>query len=364
MNYLAKHGYDVMVITYEQGTHHIVFDLEKNITFKDIDCRFFTLMQYKYPQRTIEYFKMRKAFKKRLQNCVNEFQPDIVITTSYSLKIMDIIYKVKGNAKCILESHVHLLSELKGENTNSNYVIKKICKLYDQFTLRYAKRFDKIVTLTKADAQTWEKYAKPCIVIPNFIENISTHRQKHETFKRIISVGRLYPQKGYDLLIQSCRIVLSKYPDWKLDIFGEGTEYEKLSSMIKEYHLDKQIHIKQPTKLIFNEYANSDFYVMSSRYEGFGLVLIEAMMCGLPCISFDCPYGPAEIIHNNENGFLVENGNINQFAMSIDLLINDENKRIEMGERALKMVQKYSPDNIMRMWTELFNELTNYNISL
>ena len=356
INYLAKIGYDIMVVTYEQGEHPIVFDIDKKVIVKDIDCRFFTLMQHKYPQRTFEYLKMRKAFKARLKECVNDFNPDILITTSYSLKVMDIIYKARGRAKCILESHVHLLSELKGGNTK-NHIIKNIYSLYDKFTLRYAKRFDKIVTLTKADAETWQRYTKPCVVIPNFIENVNCRQRRHETFRRIISVGRLNQQKGYDLLIQGCRNVLPQYPDWRLDIFGEGTDYAKLSDMINKYNLGKQIHIMQPTKHIFDEYAKSDFYVMSSRHEGFGLVLIEAMSCGLPCVSFDCPHGPADIIDNGKNGILVENGNTDKLATAMELLINDEEKRTTMGQQAQEIVQKYSPDSIMKMWTELFNQL-------
>lgn len=358
INYLAKSGYDIMVVTYEQGKHPIVFEINKNVVVKDIDCRFFTLMQYKYPQRTFKYIKMRKAFKTRLKECINNFNPDILITTSYSLKVMDIIYKVKGKAKCILESHINLLSELKEKKTNkSKYLLKTLYTYYDKFTLRYAKRFDKIVTLTKADAQTWQKYTKPCVVIPNFIDNINWGQNKQGTYKKIISVGRLNPQKGYDLLIQSCKNVLPKYPDWRLEIFGKGVEYDRLSDMIKQYDLDKQIYINQPTKYIFCEYEKSDFYVMSSRFEGFGLVIIEAMSCGLPCISFDCPHGPAEIINDGENGILVENGNVDELAKAIEELINNKEKRIAMGQLALITAQKYSPNSIMTMWVELFNTL-------
>ena len=98
---------------------------------------------------------------------------------------------------------------------------------------------------------------------------------------------------------------------------------------------------------------------MSSRFEGFGLVLIEAMSCGLPCISFNCPHGPAEIINNGDNGILVENGNVDKLARAMEELINDEKKRIEMGRRAQEYVQKYSPHKIMKMWVDLFSRLKN-----
>lgn len=107
------------------------------------------------------------------------------------------------------------------------------------------------------------------------------------------------------------------------------------------------------------KYAESSIYVMSSRFEGFGLVLVEAMSCGVPCVSFNCPQGPAEIIEDGVNGVLVENGNIVALADAIEDLIVNENKRIEMGRKAHEIVQKYSLEKIMDMWVELFNKLNN-----
>lgn len=119
------------------------------------------------------------------------------------------------------------------------------------------------------------------------------------------------------------------------------------------------LHLCGPTKNVMEKYAESSIYVLSSRFEGFGLVLVEAMSCGVPCVSFNCPHGPAEIIENDVNGILVENGNVVALANAIEDLIVNENKRIEMGKKAHEMVQKYSQDNVMEVWVELFNKLKN-----
>ncbi len=150
---------------------------------------------------------------------------------------------------------------------------------------------------------------------------------------------------------------------WKLDIFGEGEDYDFLQQLILSKKLEHAITINPPTENIILEYLNSSVYVMSSRYEGFGMVLVEAMSCGLPCISFDCPDGPAEIIQNNEDGVIVENGNISLLAEKIKLLIHDEKFRIKIGKKAKENVKRFSPNIIMKEWNNLFQQLTsNQNI--
>lgn len=175
--------------------------------------------------------------------------------------------------------------------------------------------------------------------------------------KKIISVGRLDSQKGYDILIDVWNIISKKYPDWVLEIYGDGPEKENLQNKINKLGLEKSFLLKGAVKDIQDKYLESSIYVMSSRYEGMPMVLLETMACGLPVISFDCPCGPKDIIKNNENGFIVKFGNIEQMAEKIEELIIDEEKRKLFGKNARKNIQRYSQDKIMNQWKELFEEL-------
>ena len=117
------------------------------------------------------------------------------------------------------------------------------------------------------------------------------------------------------------------------------------------------IFIHEPTSEIIAKYQESSIYIMSSRYEGFGMVLLEAMACGIPCVSFDCPYGPSDIIHDGEDGFLVKHLDTTALAERICYLIENPEIRKEMGEKAKRNIKRYSRENVMAQWTELFNHL-------
>ena len=150
-----------------------------------------------------------------------------------------------------------------------------------------------------------------------------------------------------------------RHPDWILEIYGNGDEYDKLKSMITKYSLSKNISIHSSIANITEKYIESSIYVMTSHYEGFGIVLIEAMICGLPCISFDCPYGPSEILAEGEDGFLIPANDIAILANKICFLIEHEEVRKEMGYKAHKNAMRYTPTLIMKQWDALINQLIN-----
>ena len=175
---------------------------------------------------------------------------------------------------------------------------------------------------------------------------------------RIISIGRYSEQKGYDRLIEAWIKVNRKHPDWHIRIYGEGQDRNSLQELIEKHHIENSFSLCPPTKSIQEKYLESSIYVMSSRFEGLPMALLEAMACGVPCISFDCPYGPAEIITPEEDGILVKNGNTDELADAICRLIEDTDKRIRMGKQAQKNIQRYSREEVMKLWDELFNTLT------
>lgn len=351
MNYLADvYGYDVYLITAAQGNHPFSFPLSSKVKHTDINARFHVQYQYKYLKRLWMKLKLDRQFRQRLSRAVAQIDPDILIGTTYYKA--DVICRLKCRAKKIIESHCAKTYTGQNDGIKRNFLVQW---LYNIQLARYnqtvEKKSDAIVALTEGDAGEWDKKGK-VFVIPNMIRQIPETKASCETH-RVISAGRLVYQKGYDLLIEAWRPIYHKHPDWKLDIFGNGPLYDELQKQISDNGLDNVITIHSPTPYITAEYLRSSIYVMSSRFEGFGLVLAEAMSCGLPCISYDCPYGPSDIIRDKEDGILVGNGNVEQLAESINYLIEYDDERKEFGKKAALNVERFNANVIMRQWNNL-----------
>lgn len=355
INYLAQNGYIITLVTYEQGNHPLAYTLFHNVKHIDLNTRFFTLYKYPLFARSIYYFKLLRIFRKRLQKTVNEQKPDYIITTTYSLKVAKDILRVKGNARTIMESHISHDSVIRHHDFKKNSLSRFIFKLYDKRNLRILREFDHFITLTKEDSIQWNKCGIWTKVIPNPVTKYPEDIPPKKICRnRIIAAGRLNHQKGFDKLIDAFSLISPKYPNWRIDIFGQGELERELSSQIISKGLEGRITIHQPTMNIYKEYLQSDFYVLSSKFEGFGLVLIEAMSCGIPVVSFDCPYGPKEIVTDSQEGFLVENGNVGQLAEKMEWMINHEEERTIMGEQARITAKKYEINRIMIEWEKLF----------
>ena len=357
INYLAKKGYDITLITYEQGVHPLAYPLHSTVKHIDLDTRFFTLYKYSLFTRLIHYFKLKRVFRRKLQKIVNEQEPDYIITTTYSLKVANEILSVKRNAKTIMESHISHDSVIRHYDFKKNSIYRFIFKIYDNQNLRTLQKYDSFIALTRSDAFQWGKSGIKVKVIPNPVTEYPDTIDTNKTCNyRIIAVGRLNHQKGFDKLIDAFSLISDKHPLWRIDIFGQGELEGDLNNQIINNKLQGRITIHQPTKEIYNEYLHSDFYVLSSNFEGFGLVLIEAMSCGLPVVAFDCPYGPNEIISDKKDGFLVQNGNINQLSEKMEWLMTHETERTEMGIQARISAKRYEINQIMSIWETLFKD--------
>lgn len=355
MNYFAQNrGYEIYLITAIQEQHSFVFHLSNLIKHIDLNTQEHKQYLYKYPKRL--WFKQisNQKYKKRLQTTIDLINPDIIIgTTKYKANV---ICKIKCNAKIIIESHVSKLHTGIDDGHKRDIIINYFYNLYINKYHHDIKKYSHIiVSLTNGDAKEWNEPHKTYI-IPNIITQISTRCSSCEN-KKVIAVGRITYQKGFDILIKVWKQVNLKYPNWKLDIYGEGELENELKQQINEKGLENVITIHPPTPNIYQEMQNSSIFVLTSRYEGFGLVLIEAMTNGIPCVSFNCPYGPSDIITDGEDGFLVPNGDIKAMADKICYLIENEELRKEMGRKAHQSAMRYAPENIMPMWEKLFNEI-------
>lgn len=357
MNYLADvYGYDVYLITAAQGNHPFSFPLSDKVKHTDINARFHVQYQYKYVKRLWMKLKLDRQFRQRLSRAVAQIDPDILIGTTYYKA--DVICRLKCRAKKIIESHCAKTYTGQNDGIKRNFLVQWFYNIQlARYNRTIEKKSDAIVALTEGDAREWHKKGK-VFVIPNMIRQIPEIKASCEEH-RVISAGRLIYQKGYDRLIDAWKYVYEKHPDWKLDIFGEGPLYDELQKQISDNGLDNVITVHPPTPYITEEYLRSSIYVMSSRFEGFGLVLIETMSYGLPCISYDCPYGPETIITHNKNGILIPNGNIKQMADAICFLIEHTDIRKAYGTNAKRYVQHFSTENIMPKWKMFFNKLAN-----
>jgi glycosyltransferase involved in cell wall biosynthesis len=175
--------------------------------------------------------------------------------------------------------------------------------------------------------------------------------------KRVIAVGRYFDEKGYDMLLQAWSFVEKENKEWTLDIFGDGnkTLYEKIATSLG---LDMQrCHLNDSVVDVQKEYLNSSLFVCTSRFEGFGMGIIEAMACGLPVVAFDCLWGPRSIIKNGVDGILVENGNVEKMAKTILSLIVSPDKLSQMGKNARKNVCRFNMDTVAEQWKQLFDSL-------
>lgn len=356
-NYLADVlEYDIYIITDSQAGRPPVFPLSPKVHHIDLETDFDEQYHYGVIRRFMCYRRLMKQYRHKLEKTLKEIKPDIVSTTCG--RDLDFLTKIQDGSKKIGEAHTvkeccrnfHLMEARGG-------IYRIVAKYWRRKQEKAIAKLDDFVVLTQHDAESWATIRKATI-IPNPLPFIpQTHSDCKS--KKIICVGRYAIEKGYDLLIEAWSRIAKTYPDWEINVYGNGVQENILEDLIAQYDIKDSFKLNAPSKNIQEKYLESSIYVMSSRFEGFGLVLIEAMSCGVPCISFNCPHGPAEIISNGENGILVENGNVEKLAKAIEELINDENKRIRMGLQAQKIIQKYSPDNIMKMWVEQFNKLKN-----
>jgi len=336
-NYLVeKFGYEVHILTQNEGNSSLFFPFNDNITLHDIVLqgnRFAFFLQYV------------KALNKTIQN----INPDLIIVCDNGLKGYTIPFILKTKIPIIFECHGSKYIE---ETPQNNYFSGKKIKLaFKEFS---ANKFAKFIALSSESLNEWN--VRNGVVIPNPLW-FETNKFADLKSKKIMAVGRHSYEKGFDRLINIWKKVLPKHPDWHLEIYGKSSENEELQHLANAQDFGNKLSFFEPVINIVDKYKEASVVVMTSRTEGFGMVLIEAMACGLPCVAYDCPVGPRSIIVNSENGFLVEDGNENLFIEKLNLLIENENLRIEMGRSAKENSYRYTIDVIMLQWKNLFENL-------
>lgn len=336
-NYLIeKFDYNISIITQNGGNENLFFEFNKQISFYDISLKsnkIFNLLRY----------------KKQLQDYIEKIKPDCIIVCDFALKSFSIPLLINTNIPIIFEAHGSRFNEYKNSRffgfTNTfKYKYRNYC----------ASQFLTFVALSKESLNEWS--VKNGIIISNPLW-IETRILSDLKAKKIIAVARHSYEKGIDRLLQIWKLVAEKHPDWVLEIYGKQNKDLGLLDLIDKLQIEKSVAFLEPVKNIQQKYTEASILVMTSRNEALPMVLIEAMATGLPCIAYDCPVGPKAIIKNNENGFLIEDGNIDLFVEKLNLLIEDQNLRVKMSVEGIKSIQKFDLNTIMNQWKILLESI-------
>ncbi len=350
-NALVNAGYDVVVVSTCSVTRKSVFAFSDKIKQINLNLDYEKARGYNLILKILIYpwlmFRHRRSFRRAIQS----LSPDVIISTFGN--DAPIVANLKTSAFKVLEFHHnkgYKLIELENRKISKiqKYFIQKR-EIKDQNLIT---KFDKFVVLTHEDRASWGN-PPHCAVIPN-INSFEVDATADLTSKQVLAMGRLTYQKGFDLLIDAWKLVVAQIPDWHLNISGEGGEKENLLAKIKANGLENYISLLPFTNDVVKRYMEHSIFVLSSRHEGFGLALTEAMECGIPCVSFRCKSGPSEIISHNEDGFLVDAGNLNDMAQRIISLCSNQQMRFSMGRLAKQNVRRYDEDKVMQLWLNLF----------
>ncbi|EAJ4628911.1 glycosyltransferase family 4 protein, partial [Campylobacter coli] len=218
-------------------------------------------------------------------------------------------------------------------------------------------RFDTIIILSSRELEKWKKWHKNIQVIPNFLPFISP-KESDLSQKVVLSVGRFTQEKGFFRLIDIWEMVQKneKFKEWKLHIIGDGILKEKIQDKIKIKNLEKSIILKPFTREIEKEYLKASIYALPSYFEGFGMVLAESSNYGIPSVAFDINTGPSDIIENEKSGFLIKDGNLEEFANRLQILMLDDKLRKQMGQKAKEIIyNNFSKEKIIKKWKKLLD---------
>jgi glycosyltransferase involved in cell wall biosynthesis len=352
---IEEYGYKIIIVTTDQARHSIpFFKISEKAIIKHLEINFNSISKVFFLKKAIIYFFKRLEYKYKLKKIILENNAEICI--SMCGKEATFLSSFNSIVKTIVELHFakNFHYQFISSNTTNKF-LKTIASILDWYFEFSLKMVDRIVVLSNSDYINWKNKSN-IIIIPNFI-SYTPSKISPLSQKIAVSVGRLDAQKGFDMLIDAWALAKDQLLDWELHIYGNGEWYKILTNKIRNYNLEANILLKGISKDLDLIYGDKSIFILSSRYEGFGLVLIEAMSYGLPVISFNCEHGPKDIIRDNIDGRLVKANDI--FALSENIkefALSDENRKL-MGTMALERASDFSKKNVIDKWINLFKEL-------
>ena len=331
-NYLVeKFHHEVSIMTQNEGSSSLFYPLNDTIQLYDIDLS----------GTRLEFVAKYCKGVARIITLVN---PDIVLVADSMYKAYLVSLVVK-NKPIVYECHNSIF--VKQTPKHYPFYLNWIPKFDLWFNRYVAQRMNAFVSLSKESLAEWGVPNGIVIPNPNWLE---TERTANFEAKKIIIVARHSYEKGLDRFFPIWKVVSQNHPDWIVEIYGKSSSTLHFQDAVNQLGIADSVVFMEPIKTITEKYLEASIYVMTSRFEAFPMVLIEAMSCGLPVIAYDCPCGPRAIIENEENGFLIENGNQNQFISTLQKVMESSEVRKAIGANAKKSTEKYAIDTIMNQW--------------
>ena len=361
LSLLADSGeYDVYLITYNQYGVPFSFPISDKVHYIDLATRYIERCSYHGLYQYFDRFYSGRSFKRLFHRCVETIEPDVLTCVDMHLADLEAVLSLRIDVRKVVECHCGLSAYYTDLEKLRSRCKRNRERNLKQRLIRTIRKFDRIIVMTEAEREEWNLDDK-VVFIPNMLVSFPENfPDRTTTYHRIISVGRYAYQKGYDLLLDAWKLICNKYPDWSLNIYGSHDgdigDYDQLKHTINENQM-QNVYLHPASNDVYSEYSESDFYVMSSRYESFGLVLIEAMSCGLPIVSFDCNFGPRSILADGETGILVPPSDVKKMADSISFMIEHTDERFRMGQNARKAVSKYRPERIISNWRHFYQSV-------
>lgn len=349
-NWLAAHGYDIIVATTDQMGRPNAFEFDERIRFVDLGINYEENNGQSFLDKLIHYPGKQLRHRSRLKALIKKEKPDVIV--SMFCNDAAFIPSIAGRARTVLEIHFSRFKRLQYGRTGIWALADRLRSWND---LRTVRRFDRFVVLTEEDKGYWGELPN-ITVIPN-PRTFTTDSPATLDSKTVIAVGRYNFQKQFDALIRAWALLKRDFPDWTLRIAGDGEEKASMLWSIAEHGIEDRV-ILGPEKDMQSAYRNSSILAMSSRFEGLPMVLLEAQAMGLPIVSFACKCGPKDVITDGVDGYLVPEGDVTTLADRLFQLMSDADLRHHMGAAAYKASERFDENVIMDKWIHLFAELS------
>ena len=352
--FVNNYGYEIHIITEDQKDMPLGYDFDERVIFHDIGM---SKWNNKYSIKGFTFlfniFKLRKLYS----ILFNKIKPDIIVVCERGYLDYVIPFVTKQVPK-IREFHFSREAVKVHASLMSPWIKRTKHLFLYKILFRMFNRYDYMALLTNRDKRNG-RYKTNLEVIPNMMssltkeENISTLKNK-----KVISVGSMYDKrKRFDIQIKLWKEIVKIHPDWILDIYGDGFEKQNLKKLILDLDLGNNVNLHGNSDKMNEHYSEASIFLFTSMAEGLPMVLIEALSFGIPCIAYDCPTGPSDIIKTNVDGYVVEQGNFNELKDKVLCLIENEELRIEMGLQAKKNSERFLPEHVAELWKSLFEKL-------